>query len=289
MRPLDLEALLPSAHVRFAPDFAARVGSLVARLAGAERREGRGRNTFLGAGEEFVGHRPYRPGEDLRGLDWNLLARLDRPYVRVMRREASERWAVLLDASASMGVGVPGKLSCAAQVAAAVAAAGLRAGVHVRVLTTSGRDLEVTRGGGLAELMAFLEGEVASGDAGLETLLVPARLRDSGRVFAIGDLFGVGVDTPARVARPGRELACLWILAAEELSPPFTDAVEWVDPETGEELRLRVDPSTRAAYEAELSSELERWGEVAGRHRMRFGAWRSDRAFEDIARTVLDP
>src|SRR5262249_34167570 len=102
---------LPSPGGRFAPDLLARVGRLGARLASLrERREGAGRARLFGAGEEFVGHRPYQTGEDLRALDWNLLARLGRPFVRVAAREASEHWAVCLDTSASMGVGVPGKL-----------------------------------------------------------------------------------------------------------------------------------------------------------------------------------
>ena len=60
---------LPAPSVRFEPEFLARVERLLVRLAGArERREGSGRSFLLGGGEEFSGHRPYRPGEDLRAL-----------------------------------------------------------------------------------------------------------------------------------------------------------------------------------------------------------------------------
>src|SRR6185503_20613138 len=136
------KVLLPSPGVRFAPDFLARLGRLVARLASQrERREGEGRARLFGVGSEFVGYRPYRSGEDLRALDWNLLARLGRPYVRVAAREASEAWAVLLDTSASMGVGRPGKLQLGAELALALAALGVARRARVALHTEGGAPL----------------------------------------------------------------------------------------------------------------------------------------------------
>ena len=142
--------LLPSPGVRFGSDYLRRVGGLVGRMAGiAERREGRGRAALYGAGEEFVGYRAYRPGESLAALDWNLLARLDRPFVRVAKREASESWAILIDTSASMGVGVPGKLQCAAELAAALCATGSRASAEMNLWTSADSDrLRLGRSGG---------------------------------------------------------------------------------------------------------------------------------------------
>lgn len=292
MKARELADLLPSPGVRFGEDFAGRVGRLALRLAGAERREGRGRAALFGAGEEFAGHRPYRPGEDPRRLDWSLLARLDRPYVRVLRREASERWSVLLDTSASMGVGVPGKLQLAAEVTAALAAVGTRAGATVEVRTSSGHALELSgrRGSGapgLRSLLDLLEAERARGSADLGELLQPARLRGSGRVFAVGDLFDVGPDAAARLARVGRDLAVLWVLAPDELAPEPEGAVAWVDPETGEEVRLAVDSRALADYERALSRELERWRDVAGHRGLRFAAFSTRRPFEDVARAAL--
>ncbi len=291
-----LASLLPSPGVRFAPDFAARVGAFVARFHGAGRREGRGRGNLFGVGEEFVGHRPYRPGDDPRGLDWSLYARADRPYVRVMQREASERWTVLLDASASMGVGIPGKLQCAAEAAAAIAASGLRAGAGLRVLCSSGRSIAVHRPSAMGELFSFLEGERAHGSAGLGALFASvgdpessAWLGGGGRIFVLGDLFDVGADVLQQLARRGRELAVGWILARAELTPSEHGAVEWVDPESGEALSVDVDARTRGEYERALARELERWRDVAGRHRVAFGAFASVTPFETVARALLAP
>ena len=83
---------LPCPGVAFPPEFVGRLERLSHRVSTArQRREGAGGLRLTGAGEEFVGYRPYRIGEDLRRLDWDLFARLDRPYVRVRRREARRR------------------------------------------------------------------------------------------------------------------------------------------------------------------------------------------------------
>ncbi|MDA1265673.1 MAG: DUF58 domain-containing protein, partial [Planctomycetota bacterium] len=129
----------PYPAVALGGDYLRRVEQLTLRLAATkERREGAGSAAVVGAGEEFVGYRPYRDGEDLRGLAWDLLARLDRPYVRVTRREAAERWSVLLDTSASMAVGPPGKLQVAAEVVGALASLALRGGAAVEVAASDG-------------------------------------------------------------------------------------------------------------------------------------------------------
>ena len=65
--------------------FAAR-----AKLA-RERREGAARSALYGPGAEFAGYRAYRPGDDPRRIDWDLLARSGRHYVRTTRREVAAR------------------------------------------------------------------------------------------------------------------------------------------------------------------------------------------------------
>lgn len=284
----------PWPAVRFAPDFLRRVERLLVRLAGArERREGAGRSAILGAGEEFVGYRPYRPGEDLRALDWSLLARLDRPFVRVTRREAGERWAVLVDASASMGVGPPGKLQRAAEVACALACLGLRVRARVRVLVSSARkrgafELELARRGDPAALLAFLEERRAAGGCGLATLLAtPRRFASAGRVFLVGDFQDLEPRALFGLVCRGRDLAALQLLAPVELDPPPAGAVEWWDPELGQELCMQVDRAAVGAYERSLERRLETWRTTCARHGITYGCWSSASAFEDVVQSIL--
>ena len=282
----------PCPTVRFAPDFVRRLELLVVRLAAArERREGAGRSTLGGGGEEFVAYRPYRPGEDLRALDWNLLARLDRPYVRVQRREASEDWAILLDQSASMGAGPPGKLQRAAEVACALASLGLRRGARVLLIASGegSRELELRTKSDLSRLVSFLEGLEAAGDSGLEELLGRRRVpSEVGRLFLLGDLCTGAPELLRAAQRQGRELFVAHLLAPLELAPPRDGSVEWTCPESGERIETRLDPRTASAYERGLESALENWSEFAARHGVRYLAAGSATPFEELVRELVE-
>ena len=58
-----------------------------------------------GSSTEFRDHRPYSPGDDIRDLDWRVLARTDRPYLRTFEVETNTDCHIFLDCSASMGYG----------------------------------------------------------------------------------------------------------------------------------------------------------------------------------------
>jgi len=276
---------LPSPGVRFGADYLARIGRLTARLASQrERREGEARARLQGVGSEFVGYRPYRSGEDLRSLDWNLLARLGRPFVRVAAREASESWAVLLDASASMGTGVPGKLQLAAETAGALAALGLARRASVELwISNEAVPCVLRRKDALRTWMGRLERCRAEGAAGIGALVgLGPRLRGVGRVFLIGDFLDCEPSEVFSLARPSRELCLAQILAREELAPPAGTAVRWIDAETGSARAMYVDGAARTGYEGVLAAELERWRSASARARAARGVWASTTPFESL-------
>ncbi|MEE8468590.1 MAG: DUF58 domain-containing protein [Planctomycetota bacterium] len=282
---------LPCPGVHLPPGFVRRLERMTLRLAAArERREGAGGAALAGGGEEFVGYRPYRPGEDLRRLDWNLFARLDQPFVRVTRREASERWAILLDTSASMGVGPPGKLQAAAEAACGFACVGLRAGARV-VLYSTGRPRQMLarRMTDLPELLQFLTSSEAAGPRGLGSFLDVRRPpADCGRVFLIGDLLDLDPRRAVALHTRGREVFCVQILAPLELAPPPGARVRWWDPEGPGHAERELDGATLAAYERALEERLAVWDSLAARHGFSHGLFSSERAFEDVVRATLE-
>ena len=75
---------------------------LAARLVVEGLRSGPHRSPFHGYSSEFQQHRPYRAGDDLKYLDWKLLARSDRLYTRQFRETTSMSVMLVLDGSASM-------------------------------------------------------------------------------------------------------------------------------------------------------------------------------------------
>src|SRR5687768_7975228 len=87
--------------------------------------KGERRSKRKGQSVEFADYRNYVKGDDLRFLDWNLYARLDRLFLRLFMEEEDLHFYVLIDNSLSMDFGTPTKLHYAKQVAAALGFVGL--------------------------------------------------------------------------------------------------------------------------------------------------------------------
>src|SRR5579862_6367155 len=98
---------------------------LVTRKIFLGRMKGERRSKRKGQSVEFADYRNYVKGDDLRHLDWNLYARLDRLFIRLFQEEEDLHFYVLIDNSLSMDFGSPTKLHYARQVAAALAFIGL--------------------------------------------------------------------------------------------------------------------------------------------------------------------
>ena len=286
---------LPYPSVHLDAGYLRRLETLALQIASIrERREGQGRSFLTGGGEEFVGYRPYRQGEDLRNLDWFLMARLDRPYVRVTRREATEHWSVLIDTSGSMGVGPPGKLQRAAETAGAFAAIGLHAGAQVELLTLGGepervRRFLVRRKGDLGRLVKFLEGLQARGENDLRSLLARGTAESSGgRVILIGDLLDLGPQDVQAFLGSRRALLMVQMLAPHELSPPRVGSVEWWDAEGSERASRHLEGEVRVIYEERLEEALESWQSFSLRHGASYWMASSEHSFEQVVRGAME-
>ncbi|MDG1499126.1 MAG: DUF58 domain-containing protein [Planctomycetota bacterium] len=291
----DLPAV-PSPRVRFDERFPTRLEGLEARFRALKlRSEGAGGARLAGPGEEFIGHRPFREGEDPRNLDWNLFARFDQPFVRVFKREASERWAVMIDTSASMGLGKPGKLQAACEVAAGLGAIAHAAGARL-LLVAAGASFEFLRRTDLKPMLRFLEGLVAEDGEGLGTLVASGStsqfLRDTGRLFAIGDFWDLDAKDLLGLAGRDRELFLMRMLSPEELDPIGylrNRELEWpmdmIDVEDG--ARMRIGEEAARAYEHELEKDLERWERQSAGHRAKWHLATSDDSMEATFAGVL--
>src|SRR6478672_10173322 len=109
------------------PQFLARLEQLelVSRKIFVGRMKGERRSKRKGQSVEFADYRNYVVGDDLRFLDWNLYARLDKLFLRLFMEEEDLHFYVLIDNSLSMDFGTPTKLHYAKQVAAALGFIGL--------------------------------------------------------------------------------------------------------------------------------------------------------------------
>jgi uncharacterized protein (DUF58 family) len=114
-----------SANTYLDPEALSRIGSmeLVAREVVEGFVSGRHRSPYHGFSVEYADHRSYTPGDELRCLDWKLLARTDKYFVKLYEEETNLRGYLLLDCSRSMSFKSNGidKLSYGSYLAAALA------------------------------------------------------------------------------------------------------------------------------------------------------------------------
>src|SRR5436190_11150827 len=99
--------------------------SLITKRPFAGQMKGEKRSVKRGTSVEFADYREYMLGDDLRYVDWNTAARLDKLFVKLFIEEEDLYLALLIDSSKSMDFGSPKKLHYAARVAAALGYIGL--------------------------------------------------------------------------------------------------------------------------------------------------------------------
>lgn len=245
---------------------------------------GAGRDLGFGRGQEFVGYRPYRPGEDARALDFSLLARLGKPFVRVMRPEAHTAVTILLDRSASMAVGPPGKWQSAVELALALGHLWGSVGARVRWLHGSNpgsiESLRMSRPVDAAACRRALFATRAEGGLGLRDLLTALGSGDD-HVVLIGDLF----DLQPRDLEPWLRARSHWslvrVLGPVETAPPVGQAVVWLDPEDSRQRMVCDGGADRWSYLQALADQDEAWQSWCGRHRIGYHVHLAGTPFED--------
>jgi len=209
---------------------------------------------------EFADHKPYVAGDDTRHLDARLHARLGEFHLRQFEVPRQLAVTILLDASTSMRAGQGGKLAAARWLANVLGYVGLAGGDRVRVAFWSGTALIPSpgfSGAGRAErLFEWVEGQGPQGDGAFDAAFAPLGgligLREL--VIVISDWW---VADPAAALLPlvarKAEAWSFQILDPDEVTPTgAAGESRLVDAETGEEVRLTLDPGALAAYETAL-------------------------------------
>ncbi len=237
--------------------------ALVASQARAGQIKGERRSTKRGTSIEFADYRDYVRGDDLRRLDWNIYARLARPFIKLLEEEEDLAVHVLLDSSRSMDYGEAEqhKFRYAQRLAAALSYIALAAGDRLtvtQVRTTPAGDLPRERYGparGRAHtlhLLRFLEDLKPGGLTELDAQLRAYALesRRPGLAFLISDLFSASGYHDGLSALQGRgyEVAVLHLLTPDELDPPLAGDLRLIDCETGVPQDVTLDGSLRDLY-----------------------------------------
>lgn len=233
------------------------------------------RSVKRGQSVEFADFRDYTPGDDLRQLDWNVLARLEKLFIKLYVEEEDVTISFLIDASASMGSGNPSKLLFAQRAAAALGYIGLASEDRVAVTSLggrSGRRQVALRGSGrVFRLLAALSGiSAVDGPTDLQAAARHAGAQLSGRgvIVLVSDLLDANADRVIReLAATGSELIVLHVLSPQELEPVLEGDLRLVDVESGEGVDVTVDLATLDGYRERLESWRQEFANLAARRR----------------------
>jgi uncharacterized protein (DUF58 family) len=249
---------------------------------------------YAGVGHEFLDHRHFHQGDDVRSVNWRAYMRLERLFLKMFRTEPRTPVRIFLDTSESMacggtsGRGEP-KFSFACRLAGALCFVGLVRLETIVIQPFGARLSESYRAQAGRHRFAlasdFISGLSTSG---------PSDFRNSVRQFlSMGPASGLAVvlsdfldggecvTALQHLADYGQELLLVHVAAPEDRTPPWEGELELLDAESGDLLRVHMDRRSAEEYTAAYDQFCENIEYVAMRNGGRYIHLTTDVAMED--------
>ncbi len=227
---------------------------------------GHNASLYAGPGPEFLDHRRFHAGDDLRSVNWRAYLRLDKLFLKMFRIEPHTPVRLLIDTSESMNTGAAPKFDYARRLAAALAYVGLVRldTIVIQPVSDSLRGDGFRCSGGrhrfgpAADYLTSLQAGGRTDFARTARQFV-ANYAQRGLLVIVSDFLDeAGCEAPIEhLADFGHELNLIHIWAVEDRSPPWEGRLELEDAETGARRELDCD------------------AEACGRYTARFDAWTS--------------
>jgi uncharacterized protein (DUF58 family) len=237
-----------------------------------------------GSSAEFLEHRAYAPGDDLRRIDWLAFARVGQPVTKLFRSEEDVAVRLLLDGSASLDHGEPRKFDVARRLAAAIGYMALAGSQRVQLLLARERSSDLQTKSGLEHVHPARRGRASLGTLLRELSVAEARgktdiaralevsvqrARRPGLLVVLSDFLDQGPVTRAltQARAAGHQVTLVQVLAKDEVEPQIEGDFSLEDAETGAALDVALDASAVEAYLARMAGlleELRAWSRLHG-------------------------
>jgi len=245
---------------------------------------------FSGGGQEFLDHRSFHHGDDLRAVNWRAYLRLDKLFLKMFQIEPRVPVHLLLDTSASMASGTGAKFEMARKLAASLCYVGL-----VRLDTialqpfSSALGEGITGGGGrhrFQPVMEYLQRTEAQGVSNFDVMVRAfiQSTRQHGLVIIVSDFLDDRdcIRPLQYIADYGHELLLIQIYAEEDRTPPWNGELDLVDAETNAEVRLQFDEHSREQYTKAFDEYSASLQQLAVRNGGRFASVSTATSLEDV-------
>ena len=217
------------------------------------------RSVFKGQGMEFSEVREYQPGDEVRAIDWNVTARMRRPYVKryIEERELTVMLAVDLSGSERFGTRKRFKSEVATELGAVLAMSAVRNNDRVGILLFTDRVEHVVpprkgRRHALRVIRDLLvhEPEGTGTDIPLAIDYLQKMLGHRTIIFLISDFMDAALERPLKLLVQQHDVIAVTVEDPSERTLPDVGLARFADPETGDTVDVDTsDPELRAAYE----------------------------------------
>jgi uncharacterized protein (DUF58 family) len=255
---------------------------------------GHNASRFSGGGQEFLDHRNFHHGDDLRAVNWRAYLRLEKLFLKMFQIEPRVPVHLLLDTSASMATGGASgsgvKFDVARKIAAALCYIGLVRLDTIAVQPFSRNLGEGIVGGGgrhrFRPIMEYLQ-RIEAKDSTNFNLVIREFIQATphrGLVVILSDFLDDGdcLKPLEYLSDFGHELLLIQIYSEEDRTPPWNGELELVDAETHAEVRLQFDGQAREQYTRAFDDYSAALQQLAVRNGGRFAGVSTATTLEDI-------
>jgi len=226
------------------------------------------RSVFKGQGMEFSEVREYQPGDEVRSIDWNVTARMRRPFVKryIEERELTVMLAVDVSGSERFGTRRRFKSEVASELAAVLAMSAIRNNDRVGCVMFTDRIEHVVppRKGRrhalrlIRDILAF-EPKGRKTDIGGATEYINKMLSHKAIIFLVSDFFGDNIERPLKLLAQRHDVVAVTLEDPSERVLPDIGLVRFVDPETGDALDIDTsNPKVRAQFDQQVTGDFDR-------------------------------
>jgi len=226
------------------------------------------RSVFKGQGMEFAEVREYQAGDEVRSIDWNVTARMQRPYVKryIEERELTVMLAVDVSGSERFGTRRRFKSELASELAAVLAMSAIRNNDRVGGLMFTERIEHVVppRKGRrhalrlIRDILAF-EPTGRGTDIGGATEYLNKMLSHKAIIFLVSDFLGSNIERPIKLLAQRHDVVAVTLEDPSERVLPDIGLVRFVDPETGHVIDVDTgNPRVRAQFDSQVNAEADR-------------------------------
>lgn len=239
--------------------------SLIARRVRRGQFRGEQRSTRRGQSIEFADYRNYVRGDDLRALDWNVFARLEKPFIKLFEEEIDQTVHILVDASGSMDFPsqpeAENKWHFARRLAAALGYIALANHDRVHVSLLRGDDFSAwgphRNRRSVHSLLEFLDAP-ASGETALAANFtrIARQFKRPGLLFILSDFLTAEDYQPgiSALQQRGHEITVLHLLSPAEIDPAPVGDVQLVDMENAQKRDVTLNGALVSLYRREFEA-----------------------------------